>query len=117
MIPPMRAAPLLALLLLAACASPADRDVHLAVKGLVESKDSLVKYHMARVVGLGRPALLEIEQQFQGASTTERLRLLEALEFIGEPEALPLVRHVARWEQDRVIREAAQGVVKALARR
>lgn len=101
---------------LLACSDNQEYASRAAVKALLESKDSLVRHHRARLVTMGRYVLPDIEQEFQGASYKGRLRLLDVLERMGDPEALHLVRHVARWDEDSICRKRAQKVARTLAK-
>ena len=105
---------LAALLCFASCSDNREHRARLVVRGLIKSEDSLVRHHMAQVVALGRFVLPDIEQEYQGASYKGRLRLMTALEHIGDPESLHLLRHIARHDDDRVCRRKAAEVIKAL---
>lgn len=108
---------LLVSFLLPACSDNREYASRAAVKSLLESKDSLVRHHRARLVTMGRFVLPDIEQEYQGTTYKGRMRLLDVLERMGDPEALHLVRHIARWDADSVCRERAAEVAKTLQKK
>ena len=108
---------LAALLLLPACSDNREHASRAAVKALLDSKDSLVRHHRARLVAMGRYVLPDIEQEYQGAPYKGRLRLLDVLERMGDPEAVHLVRHIARWDEEDLCRERAKKVLLTLQKK
>ncbi len=76
-----RALLLTTLLLLApACADDREFTSRAAVKALLDSKDSLVRHHRARLASMGRYVLPDIEQEYHSTTYKGRLRLLGVLE-------------------------------------
>ena len=75
------------------------------------------KEAMDRLVTVGSYALVEIEQQIHGAALEGQLRLLVALRRIGDPAAVPLLKHLVRWADDRSLRAEAQRTLDALQKR
>ena len=111
-----RALLLTALLLLApACSNDREFASRAAVKAMLESKDSLVRHHRARLVSMGRFVLPDIEQEYHSTSYKGRLRLLGVLEQINDPESIHLLRHIAKWDHDVVCRRRAKKMLQAMA--
>jgi hypothetical protein len=109
---------LLALLLLCSCANEIEREraCRLAVKSLVAAPPSKVPGELARVVKHGRYALPDIEQEMHQAPAGSRLRLLDAIERIGDAEAVPLLEFVARHDTEDRVRKRARYVARTLRR-
>lgn len=109
---------LIALLLLCACANEIDRErtCRLAVKSLVAAPETKVPGELRRVVKLGRYALPDIEQEIHQAPAASRLRLLDAIERIGEAEAVPLLEFLARYDTVDKVRKRARDVARTLRR-
>ena len=101
----------------AGCDNPAERTAQRAVRGLVKARPAQRDRALDRVVALGRLALTDIEQEMHSAKPEGRVRLLHALRRIGEREALPLVRFLARWAEDPEVRRQAIRTQRALAAR
>lgn len=99
-----------------ACERDDDWRVRIAVKSLASAPELQVPQYMSKVVSFGRLALVDIEQVIQGAEEAGRLRLLEALRKIGDPEAVPLCKIIARWDESKAVRQEAKATVKALKR-
>ena len=101
---------------LAACDDSRGREYYarMAVKGLATAPADKVRMQMDKVVARGSYVLVDIEQEFHGADTAGRQRLLGALERIKDPQALAFVRYVARWDEDAKVRKEAARVSKAL---
>ena len=108
----------LALLLLGSCANEIKREqaCRLAVKSLVAAPETRVAGELARVVKHGRYALPDIEQEMHQAPLASRLRLLDAIERIGEAEAVPLLDFLARWDTADKVRVRARNVARTLRR-
>ena len=85
-----------------------------AVKALASAPELQVPHYMQRVISFGRLALVDIEQVIQGAEPAGRLRLLEALRKIGDPEAIPLARIIARWDANPLVKKEAKITLQAL---
>ena len=104
-------------ILMPGCSDNREYHSRAAVRALLKSKDSLVRHHRARLVSMGRYVLPDIEQEYQGTTCKGRLRLLDVLERMGDPEALHFLRHVARRDADSVCRKKAKQVIKALQKK
>jgi hypothetical protein len=87
------------LLLTAACEDRSYRDIGADLRVVTSRDDAFVPGAMARLVGRGRRAIPQIETALHTASPAAKLRLLQVLERIADPEAAPLLRHCARWEE------------------
>jgi hypothetical protein len=100
---------------IAGCEDPAERNSQRAVRDLVKAKPEQQDRALDRVVALGRQALTDIEQEMHSAKPEGRVRLLHALRRIGQREALPLVRFIARWAEDPEVRRQAIRTQRTLA--
>ncbi len=116
MLPRGVAAALLSLLLVG-CSDNRERPCHIAAKSVVAAPESKARGEMERLLAFGRYALPDIEQEFHGASTTGRLRLLEVLRRLRLPETIPFVEVVARWDAEDKVREEAKAVAAEIAQR
>lgn len=98
----------------AACEDPREHESRQAVKQLVKATPSRVRAARERVARIGRFALVDIEQELHGADLATRLRLIATIREIGDPEALPLLRFLERWDDEQLAREAAREARLAL---
>ena len=89
----------------------------MAVKGLATAPVNKVRMQMGKVVARGSYVLVDIEQEFHGADVKGRKRLLGALERLKDPQALPFVRYIARWDENPRVRKEAARVSATLAPR
>lgn len=93
---------------------PRERRCRLAVRSLVACPESRVDGELAKVLAYSRYALPDIEQEFHVSPRLGRLRLLRALAKMGDAEALPFARHVARWDEEPEVRKRAEQLAEAL---
>lgn len=107
---------MLAMLVFPSCDDSRGQEYYarMAVKGLATAPADKVRMQMGKVVARGSYVLVDIEQEFHGANTAGRQRLLGALKRIKDPQALAFVRYVARWDEDAKVRKEAARVSKAL---
>ena len=89
----------------------------MVTKSVVAAPESKARGEIDRLLAFGRYALPDIEQEFHGASTTGRLRLLEVLRRLRLPETIPFLEVVARWDTEQKVRKEAEAVAAALAQR
>jgi hypothetical protein len=88
-------------LALAACHDDErERKCQLAVRSLVAAPEDRAAGELEKVLAFGRYALPDIEQEYHAARRAGRARLIEALSRIADPEAVPLLALLARWEED-----------------
>jgi HEAT repeat protein len=105
---------LLSTLLLSGCDDPRERRCRKAVRALASAGTLTQQRALDDVVEFGRFALVDIEQELHGAALAARLRLLEAVEKIGDKEALPLLRFYQRWDPDELVRKKAKAAIATL---
>jgi len=105
------------ILLASGCDDPREWRSRQAVRQLVKAGPLASAAARARVIAEGRYALVDIEQEIHAADLTARLRLLAAVEGIGDPEAIPLLRFLERWADDDAVRERAHDVRVVLQRK
>ncbi len=91
-----------------------ERRVRLAVRSLAAAPRRAAPGELAKVVGHGEAALMDIEQVYQGADLEGRRRLVQALHRIGSSEALPLLRFLARHDEDPEVRRRSLQAMRAL---
>lgn len=97
------------------CDDRRERRSRIAVRSLAACPESKVEQELAKVLSYGRYALPDIEQELPVSPKLGRLRLLRALARLADPEALPFVRHVARWDEQEEVRQRAAEVARELA--
>ena len=104
-------------LLTTSCGRDLERErlSHLAARSLVAAPDRAVAAELNRVVAVGAFALPDIEQEIHAAPAAGRLRLLRAIERIGSPQAIPLLRFLVRWDTDDAVRREAQRIARQLS--
>lgn len=109
---------LVAAILLGGCAKDLEREQRsrIAVRSLVAAPDHAVEGELNKVVALGHYALMDIEQVMHAAPVVGRLRLLRAMERIGSPEAIPLLRFLALRDTDDAVRRRAAQLARTLQR-
>jgi len=65
----------------------------------------------ARLVSRGRAAIVMLESGLYQAEPLGRRRIVRALVEIGHPDAIPILRHLARTDPDEAVRaDAAEGL-------
>jgi HEAT repeat protein len=102
---------LLGLTVLFGCADQREQQSRKAVRRLAQATPSAYEDALDPVVALGRYALVDIEQQLHEAEADQRLHLLEAVDRIGDPDGVPLLRFWSlRADDARVRRKAAQAL-------
>jgi HEAT repeat protein len=70
-----------------------------------------------RLVARGRDAIPLLETGLYTTDSRARRRVVEALRRIADPEAIPILEHLARRDPDPEIREAAGRAAAALTPR
>ncbi|MCB9555148.1 MAG: hypothetical protein H6707_03520 [Deltaproteobacteria bacterium] len=110
----MRAYLLLGLVVLSACEDQNETLCRRAVREVIQGKTNQ-RLAIKALADFGVYALVDIEQELQVAPASGRLRLLEAIERIGDPRALPLLQHIAQYDSAKLVRERAQRLAIALA--
>jgi hypothetical protein len=103
----------LALLAQAGC-----RDVpHAAIADeitiVVRRDDALVARAARRLVGFGRKAIPQIETALHTAPARGRLALVGVLGTIGDRDAAPILRHLARHDDDAAVRAAGERLLQS----
>ena len=87
------------------------RDVEL----LVGESASLADAAQARLVARGRAAIVILESGLYQAEAPGRRRIVATLVSIGNPEALPILRHLAANDPDGAVRADAEAGLTSLA--
>jgi hypothetical protein len=100
-----------ALLTAGGCEDRSYRDIGGAISVLTRRNDGLVAPATAQLVSFGRRAIPQIEIALHTAPATGRLHLLEALAQIGDPEAVPILRHLAAYDGSADVRAGAEALL------
>ncbi|MES1204769.1 MAG: HEAT repeat domain-containing protein [Pseudomonadota bacterium] len=98
-----------------ACEESAHRDIQDEINILTRRNDALVPPATARLARFNRIAIPQIETALHTAAPTGRLHLIEALERIGDDEAVPILRHFAVYDTRPEVRRAATDVLAGWA--
>jgi len=121
--PPVPAVPaLLAVLALGAAGGACTRteqresDIQDEVAIIAGRDDVLVDHAIQRLRRYGHAALPPIEAALPKASPTGRLNLVMALRRLGDPEAIPLLKHLALRNEVDVVRLEAEVTLRTWAR-
>jgi len=114
-----RLAPAL-LVVLAALAGPACEDsshgdIADEINILIRRNDQLVPPAMDRLAAYKRAAIPQMETAFHTAAPSGRLHLIAVTDRIGDPVAIPILRHVALFDVTPDVRAAAEGVLSRWA--
>ena len=94
-----------------ACEDRSHGDIGDEINILIRRNDALVPPATERLAGYGRKALPQIETAMHTAAPYGRLHLIAALEKIGDPEAAPVLRHIAVYDVTPEVRDAAEAVL------
>ena len=100
----------------AGCVDSTEREqpCRIAVKSLAAAPENRAAGELQKVLRFGRYALPDIEQELQIASVVGRKRLLEALRRLREPESIPFLETVARWDEAKEVRALASEIASDL---
>ena len=79
---------------------------------LVKRNDELVPPATERLTAYRRTAIPQIETALHTSAPPGRLHLLTALEAIGDPAAVPVLRHVALFDVTGEVRDAAEATLR-----
>ncbi len=101
--------------LLGACEDLSHQDIGDEINILVRRDDQLVPPATERLASYKRRAIPQIETALHTSAPTGRLHLIAALDRIGDPEALPVLRHVAVYDITPELRQAAEAVIASWA--
>jgi len=98
------------------CDQRRERSMRIAVRSLAAAPKDRAAGELAKVVAYGFDALGDIEQEYQGADYTGRVRLIQALQHIGRQEAVPFLKFVARWGEEEELRQKAKQALESMQR-
>ncbi len=90
-----------------ACVQDLDRDLQDDVSIVATREAAFAEPVIARLAGRGPRAIPAIETALHTAKPTGRVQLVITLRRIGDGEAIPLLRHLARWDDDEAVRKEA----------
>jgi hypothetical protein len=81
-----------------ACEESAHRDIQDEINILTRRNDALVPPATDRLARFGRLAIPQIETAMHTAAPTGRLHLIDALDRLGDEDAIPVLRHFAIYD-------------------
>jgi HEAT repeat protein len=87
------------------------RDVEVLVLGAGAAADAAE----ARLRRRGRDAIVFLEVGLYEAQPAQRRRIIRTFVAMAEPEAVPILRHLAERDPDSAVRQAAEDGLKKLA--
>ncbi len=99
----------------AACEEVSHRDIGDEINILIRLDDQMVAAATERLARYRRSAIPQIETAMHTAAPKGRLHLIGALEKIGDPEAVPVLRHIAVFDITAEVRDAAEGLLSRWA--
>src|SRR5262245_61345283 len=85
------------------------------VQAVAVHEGDTVNIAIQRLVRRGRAALPPIEAALHTAKPPGRKNLIVALRKIGDPEAVPLLRHVALYDEEQSVRVEAEWTLQGWA--
>jgi hypothetical protein len=95
----------------AACEEVSHRDIGDEINILIRLDDQMVAAATDRLARYRRSAIPQIETAMHTAAPKGRLHLIAALDKIGDPEAVPVLRHIAVFDITAEVRDAAEGLL------
>lgn len=90
-----------------ACDSSDERALAREVEFLVADDGPIAAEAEARLLGRGRSAIAVLETGLYAAEPAGRRRVVRVLTRLGEPEAIPILEHLAARDPAAEVREAA----------
>ena len=96
----------------AACEDTSYRDIGAEINLISHRDDAFVSPAVQRLAKYGRHALPQIETALHAAPEAGRLHLVATLEVINDPEAVPILRHLAIFDPSQRVREAREALLK-----
>ncbi len=93
------------------CEDGAHRDIQDEINILTRRNDALVPSAIKRLAAHGRLAIPQIETALHTAAPSGRAHLINTLEAIGDPEAVPIFRALAVYDVTPAIRAACEAVL------
>jgi hypothetical protein len=107
----------LILALAAACEDTSYRDIGAEITVLTERTDALVPLARRRLVAFRRRAIPQIEIALHTASPSGKANLLATLDEIADPEAAPILAHLALYDPEPPVRAACEEILTRWSRR
>lgn len=101
----------LATLVAISCEESGHRDIQDEINILTRRNDALVPPATERLATFGRLAIPQIETALHTAAPNGRIHLIDALERLGDDEAVPILRHFAVYDVRPEVREACAAVL------
>jgi HEAT repeat protein len=78
---------------------------------LASRSDRFAEEAIERIVKLGPKALPALEMALHGAKPSGRKNCVRAMQKMASPAATPLLRHLAKYDEDAEVRAAAKAAL------
>ena len=111
----LRLTTILALAGVGACEDRSYREIGDEIYILTKRTDGLVRPARERLARFNRRAIPQIETALHTATEAGARNLVQALETIGDEEAIPVLRHFAVYEPNGSVRVACEAVLRGWA--
>jgi hypothetical protein len=98
-----------------ACDDVNHRDLQDEINILTRRNDALVGPATERLARYGRFAIPQIEVAMHTAAPVGRLHLVDAIDRVGDGEAIPVLRHFAVYDIDVEVRQACEALLRRWA--
>jgi hypothetical protein len=98
-----------------ACEESAHRDIQDEINILTRRNDALVPPATDRLARFGRLAIPQIETAMHTAAPTGRLHLIDALDRLGDEDAIPILRHFAVYDTRPEVQQACADLLATWA--
>jgi hypothetical protein len=108
---------LAAMLGAAGCDDRSYREIGAAIDVLTNKSQGMPGPAIDRLKVIGRSAIPQIETAMHTAAPHSRLHLIAALEAIGDPESVHILRHFGTYDPDVSVREACEDVLRRWSER
>lgn len=98
-----------------ACNEESERALEREVEVLIGEPGPAVAEAKTRLLARGTSAIALLETGLYQADENGRRRIVETLKELGDPEVLPILRHLARRDVDPEVRQSASAALAALS--
>ena len=100
------------LAILSACSRTPDPEIRMQAMIVAQHEGKPVQDAIDKLIPYGKRALPGIEATLHGASPEGKKNLIEAMRRIGDAEAVPLLGHIASYDDDESCRAEAEWTLK-----
>jgi hypothetical protein len=103
------------LLVLAGCADTDPPAMRTLVTVIATEQGQAANEATDRLIAYGRRSLVVLEAAIHTADPAGRKRLVRAMRRLGDRDAVPLLSHIARYDEDEGVRKEASDALAALS--